>query len=207
MIITHHGKGHIKLVTGDITISISPISKKSKYRQTKYGADIVLIPLDHPDYNGIDNILVSKKEPFIMKSSGEAEVNDIFITAFSDKITRDKKEYWTNSFVFNFDNIRICYIGQITDLLKSEHKEIIDNVDVLFIPVGGDDINISPYNANKITVGLEPKIIIPIDTDEKVLPIFLKESGIDKLIPVDKLTIKRKDIETKQNEIILLSEI
>ncbi|MDI9354668.1 MAG: hypothetical protein QM532_00105 [Cyanobium sp. MAG06] len=93
MIITNHGKGHIKLITGDITIAIAPVSKKSKFRQTKYGADIVLIPLNHPDYNGVDNILFNKKDPFIFSTGGEAEVMDIFITSFSDKIMRDKKEY------------------------------------------------------------------------------------------------------------------
>ena len=207
MIITHHGKGHIKLVTGDITIAIAPISKSSKSRQTRYGADIVLIPLDHPDYNGIDNIMSNKKNPFIMSGGGEAEVNDIFITGFSTKINREKRDYWTNSFIFNFDGIRVCYLGQINDLLKSEQKEIIDSVDILFIPVGGDDNNLSPYNANKIAIGLEPKIIIPIDTEDKSLPIFMKEFGKDTIESIDKLTIKKKDIESKQNEIIVLAEI
>lgn len=207
MIITYHGKGHIKLITGDITISIAPISKSSKHRQTKYGADIVLLPIDHKDYDGVDNILKTKKDPFIMKSSGEAEVSDIFINAFSDKVLRDGKEHIVNSFVFNFDGIRVCYLGQIKDVLKSEHKEIIDSVDVLFVPVGGEDNNLSAYDANKISIGLEPKIIIPIDSNEKEMAIFLKESGQDKPERLEKLTIKKKDIENKQNQVIILEEI
>lgn len=207
MIITYHGKGHIKLITGDITIAISPISKDSKHRQTKYGADIVLIPLDHKDYNGVDNILINKKDPFIMKSAGEAEIADIFINGFSSQVERDKKIYMANSFVFNFDNIRVCYLGQITGPLSSEHKEIIDNVDVLFVPVGGENQNLSPYDANKIAVNLEPKVIIPIDSDEINMGIFLKEASQDNPQRLEKLTIKKKDIEAKQNEVIVLEEI
>jgi L-ascorbate metabolism protein UlaG (beta-lactamase superfamily) len=207
MIITFHGKGHIKLVTGDTTIAIAPVSKTSKKRQTKYGSDIALVPLIHPDYDGVDNASNSSKEPFVIKGAGEYEVNNIFINAFSSKINREKVDYMATSFVFNFDGMRIAYIGQIKDLLPSEHKEIIDEVDVLFVPVGGDDLNLNPYDAYKLAVGLEAKIIIPVDHDEKTLPIFLKESGSEKVTAVEKLTIKKKDIFDKKGEVVLVEEM
>lgn len=207
MIITYHGAGHIKLVTGDITIAIAPVSKNSKKRQTKYGADICLIPLIHDNYDGVANVTHGDKSPFVIKGAGEYEVNNIFINAFSSKVSRDKIDYIANSFVFNFDGMRVAYIGQIQELLPSEHKEIIDEVDVLFVPVSGDGINLNPYDAYKLSIGLEPKIIIPVDHDEKSLPIFLKESGSDNVKSVDKLTIKKKDILDKKGEVIILEEI
>lgn len=207
MIITYHGKGHIKLVAGDTTLSLAPVSKSSKRRQTRYGADVVLLPIQHDDYNGVDNVTSSSKTPFVIKGAGEYEVNNIFINGFSSKVNREGDDYVATSYVFNFDGIRVCYIGQIKDLLLSEHKEIIDDVDVIFVPVGGDDINLNPYDANKLAVSLEPRIIIPIDYDEKSLPIFLKESGSDKLAGLDKLTIKKKDLLDKKSEVILLEEI
>ncbi len=207
MIITYHGKGHIKLVTGDITLSLGPVSKSSKRRQTKYGSDVAMIPLMHPDYDGVDNVTLGSKTPFVIKGAGEYEVNNIFINSFSSKVTREKSDYMANSFVFNFDGMRIAYIGQIKDLLPSEHKEIIDEVDVLFVPVSGDELNLNPYDAYKLSVGLEPKIIIPIDHDEKTLPIFLKESSSEKVISVEKLTVKKKDIVDKKSEVVILEEI
>lgn len=207
MIITYHGKGHIKLVTGDITLSLGPVSKSSKRRQTKYGSDVAMIPLMHPDYDGVDNVTLGSKTPFVIKGAGEYEVNNIFINSFSSKVTREKSDYMANSFVFNFDGMRIAYIGQIKDLLPSEHKEIIDEVDVLFVPISGDELNLNPYDAYKLSVGLEPKIIIPIDHDEKTLPIFLKESSSEKVISVEKLTIKKKDIFDKKSEVVILEEI
>ena len=207
MIITYHGKGHIKLVTGDVIIALGPVSKQSKRRQTKYGADIALIPLQHEDYNGYENVTLGSKDPFVIKGAGEYEVKNIFINAFSAKVNRDKADYMATSFVFNFDGMRVAYIGQIRDLLAPEHKEIIDTVDILFVPVGGDDNNLNPYDANKLATGLEPLIIIPIDHDEKTLPIFLKESGSEKVQPVEKLTIKKKDIADKKSEVIILEEI
>lgn len=207
MIITYHGKGHIKLVTGDTTIAIAPVSKKSKRRQAKYGSDICLIPILHEDYDGVENVTLGAKEPFVMKGAGEVEVKNIFINGFSSKVERQKSEYMATSFVFNFDGIRVAYIGQIKELLPPEHKEIIDEVDVLFVPVGGDDLNLNPYDASKLAMGLEPKIIIPIDHDEKTLPIFLKEAGSEKVRPVEKLTIKMRDINDKKGEVVLVEEI
>lgn len=207
MIITYHGKGHIKLVTGDITLSLGPVSKSSKRRQTKYGSDVAMIPLMHPDYDGVDNVTLGSKTPFVIKGAGEYEVNNIFINSFSSKVTREKSDYMSNSFVFNFDGMRIVYIGQIKDLLPSEHKEIVDEVDILFVPVSGDELNLNPYDAYKLSVGLEPKIIIPIDHDEKTLPIFLKESSSEKVISVEKLTVKKKDIVDKKSEVVILEEI
>ena len=207
MIITYHGKGHIKLVTGDITIAIAPVSKSSKRRQTKYGSDIALVPLVHEDYNGIDNVTLGSKVPFVIKGAGEFEVKNIFINSFSAKVNRDKADYMATSFVFNFDGMRVAYIGQIKDLLAPEHKEIIDTVDILFVPVGGDHNNLNPYDANKLATGLEPLIMIPIDYDEKTLPIFLKESGSEKVQALEKLTIKKKDIAEKKSEVVLLEEM
>jgi len=51
----------------------------------------------------------------------------------------------------------------------------------------------------------EPKIIIPMDYDDKTLKAFLKEGGQDKVTPVDKLTIKAKDIIGREGEIVVLS--
>lgn len=207
MIITYHGKGHIKLVTGDVTIALGPVSKSSRKRQTKYGADIALLPIAHSDYDGVDNVTHGSKTPFVIKGPGEYEIGGIFINAFGTKIKRDGVDYMTTSYVFNFDGIRVCYLGQIQDKLEPEQKGIIDEVDVIFVPVGGDGVNLNPYDAQKIAVGLEPKIIIPIDHNEKTLPIFMKESGAEKAQAIDKLTIKKKDIAEKLGEIILIEEI
>jgi hypothetical protein len=46
-----------------------------------------------------------------------------------------------------------------------------------------------------------------MDYNEQSLPIFLKEAGAEKVEPVEKLTIKRKDIEGKLGEVVLFHEM
>jgi hypothetical protein len=51
---------------------------------------------------------------------------------------------------------------------------------------------------------LEPKLIIPMEYDKDTLKAFLKEMGDEKVEEIDKLTLKRKDLEGKEGEIVVL---
>jgi L-ascorbate metabolism protein UlaG (beta-lactamase superfamily) len=211
MIITHYGREHFKLQVGDVTVAINPVSKEGKGKVAKYGADITLITTNHPDYNGSEQTEHGGKVPFVIKDAGEYEVNNIFIKAFGSetKLSEGKKEktYQNISYVFVIDGIRVTFLGALSTMLKPEHKEIIDETDVLFVPVGHDGFLLNPYDAKKLAVSLEPKLIIPMDYDEQSLPIFLKEAGAEKIEPVEKLTIKKKDIEGKLGEVVLFHEL
>lgn len=211
MIITHFGRQHFKLQVGDLTIAVNPVSKEGKGKVAKYGADITLITANHPDYNGAEQTEHGEKVPFVVRGPGEYEVKDIFIKGFGTvtKLHEGKKEkeFQNTSYVLTVDNIRITFLGALATALSPEHKEIIDETDVLFVPVGKDGFLLNPYDAHKLAVSLEPKLVIPMDYDEQSLPIFLKEAGAEKIEPVEKLTIKKKDIDGKLGEVVLFVEL
>lgn len=210
MIITHFNKQHFKIQLGDLTLAINPVSKDSKYDTNKYGADIVLETVNHPDYNGADMMNYGERQPFIISGPGEYEVKDIFIKAFGsyvslpfDAKSKEKSLLQNTSYVMNIDNMRICFLGCLKEDLSGEQREIIDEVDILFIPVSSTENMLNAYDANKLATKLEPKIIIPMDYDDASLKMFLKETGKEKIDTLDKLTIKKKDIEDKQGEVVL----
>ena len=211
MIITHFGRQHFKVTVGDLAIAINPVSKEGKGKVSKYGADITLITTNHPDYNGAEQTEHGEKIPFVVRGPGEYEVKDIFIKGFGTVTKlmdgKKEKEYQNTSYVLTVDGIRITFLGALSQTLSPEHKEIIDETDILFIPVGHDGFLLNAYDAQKLSVSLEPKLVIPMDYDEKSLPIFLKESGAEKIEPVEKLTLKKKDIESKLGEVVLFHEM
>ncbi len=211
MIITHYGKEHFKLQVGDTTIAINPVSKDGKGKVAKYGADICLITTNHPDYNGAEQTEHGGKTPFVIRGAGEYEVQNIFIKGFSTVTSlKDGKKsvnYQNTSYVFTFDGVRVTFLGALSTTLLPEHKAIIDETDILFVPVGNDEFLLNPYDAHKLAVSLEPKLIIPIDYDEQSLPIFLQEAGTPTIAPLEKLTIKKKDIEGKLGEVVLFHEM
>lgn len=220
MIITYFGREHFKLQVGDTVFAINPVSKEGRGKIAKYGADVCLITTNHPDYNGVEQTTHGEKVPFVIKGAGEYEVKDVFIKGFSTvtklkdptspKATKGQateKEYQNTSYVFTFDGIRVTFLGALSVALDPSHKEIIDETDVLFVPVGEDGFLLNAYDAQKLSVALEPKLVIPMDYNEQSLPIFLKESGSEKIDPVEKLTIKKKDIDSKLGEVVLFHEL
>jgi L-ascorbate metabolism protein UlaG (beta-lactamase superfamily) len=195
----------------DLTVAINPVSKDGKGKVSKYGSDITLITTNHPDYNGAEQTELGAKTPFVISGAGEYEVQNIFIKAFSTvtKLAEGKKEkeYQNTTYVFTIDGIRVTFLGALSEILKPEHKAVIDETDVLFLPVGEDGFLLNAYDAHKLAVSLEPKLVIPMDYNEQSLPVFLKEAGAEKVEPVEKLTIKRKDIDGKLNEVVLFHEM
>lgn len=211
MIITYFGREHFKVTVGDLVVAFNPVSKEGRGKVAKYGADITLVTTNHPDYNGVEQTEHGEKVPFVVRGGGEFEVKDIFIKGFNSVTKlldgKKEKEYQNTSYVLTLDGIRITFLGALSVMLQPEHKEIIDETDVLFIPVGEDGFLLNPYDAHKLAVSLESKLVIPMDYNEKSLPIFLKEAGAEKVEPVEKLTIKKKDIDGKLGEVVLFHEM
>jgi L-ascorbate metabolism protein UlaG (beta-lactamase superfamily) len=91
--------------------------------------------------------------------------------------------------------------------LLSEVAEGIDDIDILFVSIGADGL-LSPSDAYKLAVKLEPKLIVPLYWgNTAALKTFLKEAGEDSVKPIDKLTLKKKDLEGKEADVVVLEPI
>ncbi|MFZ2523073.1 MAG: MBL fold metallo-hydrolase [Minisyncoccia bacterium] len=211
MIITYHGADFFKVSFGDTTIAVNPVSKDSKIKGKSFGSDITLISVNSPEHNGSDSTSRGEKESFVINGPGEYEVQGVFIKGFLSKSVYGDKERVNTIYTVNLENINLCFLGALSEKdLSPETKEAIDGVDLLFVPVGGNGV-LDPASAHKLAVQFEPKVIIPSHYaevgDKDALKKFLKESGDEEVKPVDKLTIKRKDIETMEGEVIVLDVI
>lgn len=205
MIITYLGKQFFKVQQGEMVFAFNPISKKSKLdSSSRFGAEIAFISVNHPDFNGVEQLSHGDKTPFVIDSPGEYEIKDIFIKSIQS-FTRISGEQKINStFILTIDGITMLFLGAFSEKdLSKEIRESIEGVDVLFLPCGGGDV-LDAKNAAKIAAVLEAKIIIPMDYDKESLKVFLKEVGTENPEIVDKLTLKRKDLEGKENYVIVL---
>lgn len=202
MVITYNGAQFFKIQFGNTTVAFDPISKDSKLKQSRFGADIALISLNHPDTNGVSNLAHGDKEPFVISGPGEYEIKDVFIKGF-EAHSSFGGEHINTIYLLSLDSMNICFLGGLdTPQLKKEIVEDLGDIDILFVPIGGDGV-LSPSEAYKLAVSLEPKVIIPMHYDEKNLKLFLKEGG-ESGPAVDKLTIKKKDLEGKEGDIVVL---
>jgi L-ascorbate metabolism protein UlaG (beta-lactamase superfamily) len=211
MIITHYGADFFKVSFGDTTIAVNPISKDSKLKSTKFGSDITLVSLNSPEHNGVELTSRGEKESFVIQGPGEYEVQGVFIKGFLSNSVYGGKEHINTIYTVALEGINLGFLGALSDeKLSAEAKEGLEGIDILFVPVGGDGV-LDPSAAHKLAVQFEPKIIIPshfAEVGEKdALKKFLKESGEESVRPIDKLTIKKKDVEGKEGEVIVLESL
>lgn len=205
MIITYFGKQFFKITQGEMTLAFNPVSKSSKTGiVAKFGADIAFITTNHPDYNGLEQLSHGDRVPFAITSPGDYEVKEIFIKGLLSSAVIGNKKFINTVYSFTIDGVNIIFLGALADgELSKDIREAIGEPDILFIPIGGDGL-LDSKSAGKIASLLEPKMIIPMDYDSTTLKAFLKEVGNEKAEVVDKITLKKKDLEGKEGEVVVL---
>ncbi len=208
MIITYFGKQFIKIQQGEMVLAFNPVSKGSKADiNAHFGADLAFITTNHPDYNGVEQLSHGERAPFVIHGPGDYEVKEIFIKGLMSNVELGGKKYINTIYLLTVDNINIAFLGALGDAeLPKETREAIDSPDLLFIPIGGKGLLDAKASA-KLASMLEPKMIIPMDYDDISLKAFLKEMGEEKIEKLEKLTLKRKDLEGKEGEVVVLKNI
>ena len=200
MVITHHGGQCFKVSFGDITLLFDPPSKDSKLPAVKFGADIILISKQHPDFNG------GKEDSFVVNGPGAYEKNGVVIRGFLTKSEYGGPEGLNTIYVVELEGMALVFLGALSDdMLPADAKEVLDEVDILFVPIGGGGV-LDADKAHKLAVKLEASVVIPMHYegmgDKDALKTFTKGEGVK---PTDKLTIKKKDLADKKGDIIVLS--
>lgn len=208
MIITYFGKQFFKVQQGELVLAFNPVSKNSKLDiSAHFGADIALITTNHPDYNGKEQLSHGDREPFVINGPGDYEVKEILINGAVSNSEIGGKKFINTIYFLTVDNINIVFLGALANTeISKEARELIDGPDMVFVPVGGKGL-LDAKESAKFVSGLEPKLVIPMDYDDTSLKLFLKEMGEEKAEVVDKLTLKRKDLDTKEAEVIVLEAI
>ena len=208
MVITHHGGQCFKVTFGDLTLVFDPVSKNGTLPAVRFGADIAIVSRDHPDMNGIEEVTYGDKKPFAVTGPGEYERGGVVIQGFLSKskygLEKGKEDAVNTIYSVQLEDMTLVHLGALSDTeLSHEARESIDEIDVLFVPVGGDGV-LSSAKAHELAVSLEPKIIVPMHYDAKALEAFLKAAG-NGSEKVDKLTLKKKDLVGRDGSIIIVT--
>lgn len=211
MVITHHGGQCFKVTFGDLTLVFDPVSKKASLPATRFGADIALVSRNHKDMNGVEDVAYGGKEPFVITGPGEYEKQGVTVQGFLSKsrygLVKGQEAAVNTIYTVDLEDMTLVHLGALADKeLSKEAREGIDEIDVLFVPIGGDGV-LSPGDAHALAVSLEPKIIIPMHWsgmgEPKALEAFLKEAGSGNET-ADKLTLKKKDLVGKEGSILVI---
>ncbi|HEY4515074.1 MAG TPA: MBL fold metallo-hydrolase [Candidatus Paceibacterota bacterium] len=176
MVIQYYGMGFVKVSLGNEVIAFAPTSKDADIKGPSFGADICLVPLRDPNYDGVDSVTYGNRAPIVVDGPGEYEIAGTFIKGVPTPGTEGKIN---TAYSVLFDDIRLVHLGVATNI-PAEAKEVLSDADILFC------------HKENLATSLDAKIIIPM----------YEVKSKDAPKSVDKLVVKRKDLEGKEGEII-----
>ncbi len=211
MVITWYGHACFKIQSGDLVIVVDPYAKEIGLTPPRFKADIVLVTHGHADHNNAETLAGN---PFVVSGPGEYEVSGVTIIGietFHDAVS-GKERGMNTIYKITVEGVTLLHMGDFGEQeIREATLDSIGDVDVVMIPVGGT-YTIDGERAEKIVRQLEPAYVIPmhykipglkfsLDTADA----FLKSIGAAKVEPVEKLTLKKKDIgEDKKTEVVVL---
>ncbi|MHC1604460.1 MAG: MBL fold metallo-hydrolase [Candidatus Methanofastidiosia archaeon] len=154
-------------------------------------ADLILISHHHFDHDKAD--IVRKESSKIIDSSGShlcGEVNILGISSYHDEYGGRMRGSNT-IYVFTLDDVTFCHLGDLGHRLTEEQLAQINDIDVLFIPVGGT-YTIDARTASDVARSINPKIVIPMHYS---LPGSTVGVG-----PVDDFLTGKKEVVTSRTD-------
>ena len=175
-------------ITNDITLVTDPHDGKSiGINAPSVIGDIILVSHDHYDHNSVKS--VEKEDSKIVRGSGEKTVSNVLIKGFEtfhDEVQGAKRG---ENIVYKFrvDDITFCHLGDLGHKLNDDMVEMLGDIDVLFVPVGGT-FTLDVDEAWKVIKMVNPKIVVPMHY--KVGGLSLPVSGVDVFLEKNKSKCK-----------------
>ena len=178
------------------------------YSLGKQTARIVTVSHQHPSHSYVQGI---GGEPRPVTRPGEYEISGVLIigTATFHDAERGRKRGKNTVYLMEVDGISVCHLGDLGHVLTGEQVEGIDDVDVLFLPVGEKSTIDAPMAAEVIRQ-LEPKVVIPMHyktpaLSRKLEPVteFLKEMGIEQMNSQPKLSLTKSSLPVSTQVFLL----
>ncbi|OQA40131.1 MAG: metal-dependent hydrolase [Chloroflexi bacterium ADurb.Bin325] len=209
MDIDWYGQSCFRLREGSVTIVTDPYDKSIGYNLPRLRADLVTCSHDAP---GHSNASAVKGDPKVLTRPGEYEVKGVFITGIQTwrggSGNHTAKEENT-VFVFEFGEMTVCHLGDLSRVLTQAQVESMPNVDILLAPVG-DGTALDADKAAEVISQLEPRLVIPMHyltpyTTLKLDPLskFLKEMGVPESPAVEMLRTTRSQLPQETQVVVL----
>jgi len=202
------GHSCFKIKGKNTTIITDPFPPEAGATLNKVSGDIVTVSHQHAAHS---NVAAIGGQPRIIKGPGEYEIGDaiiIGITSYHDD-SKGTQRGQNTVYLIQMDELSICHLGDLGHTLEDSQMEELGIVDVLILPVGGGT-TIDASMASEIIRQLEPKAVIPMHykgTAEDELPPeidkFLKEIGLNNILPQPKLVISKTSLPLTTQVFIL----
>lgn len=191
----------------DLVIALDPFADDGSFKMPRFQADIVTASSNHEEHANFGAI---RGEPFAIVHPGEYETKGIFIYGLAGLNSSGKEKTQNTIYKIIAEEISIAHLGRLDKTLTDEQIDQLGNIDILFLPVGGNDV-LDDKKAIEVASQLEPRVIIPIHykiNGQKTALAdagnYLKHCGL-KSETQEKLRVTKKDLIAEDTRVIILT--
>ncbi|HLY67649.1 MAG TPA: MBL fold metallo-hydrolase [Chloroflexota bacterium] len=143
----------------------------------------------------------------VITGPGEYEVKNILITG-SPSFAKGQRV--GTVFKIEMDELVLCHLGQLKEPLSSSQVEDLAGVDVLFVPVAGEEVSIDATKAVEMINLLEPRVVVPmhfelgpLGTSGTPAEKFCHEIGQTGVTPQAKFTVTKTSLPAEPVVVVL----
>jgi L-ascorbate metabolism protein UlaG (beta-lactamase superfamily) len=165
----------IKFKMGTVLVADPYDPKDAGMPFAKEKADLVTVSCNKKSHNFVEGITgpVKREELFVVEEEGEYEVGGVEIMAL-------KSDEENLMMVIRENGITVCHLGVLSEMLSEKQIERVGPIDVLLMPVAGED-TISFKNVENLISDMSPSIVIPMSYGSKKVELekFLDASSLE----------------------------
>lgn len=206
MHISWHGQFTVKIQTDNTVLVLDPYAPNLGLSPFRSKAD--LVALTSPQDPSMSHLAAIQGEPQVIDTPGEYSVRGLTLHALG---WHDDNNQEHSIHVWKIEGLSVLHIGSLSrDLEDKELQELEkNNIDILFLPVGGNGLDLK--KAMHLLTTVEPRVVIPIHFNlpglkEKLSGVdqFAKEMGVNPKETQNKIIIKANKLPQEELTTILL---
>jgi hypothetical protein len=206
MDITYHGNScvsiTVKQLSGEVNVVLDPYENSTGLRMSKTVSADVVFSSEDGDVHG--NRAAVQGDPFVIETPGEYEIKGVM---FDSRRTSKNGKRQMILRIYG-EGMTVGFLGGLNRALSDEELELLEGVDILILPTGGESV-MTPKIAAEVLRAVEPRVVIPVMVEEKGLkeklePIsaFKKELGSIRTEEANKFKITKAKLP--QDDMLLV---
>src|SRR5258707_6185748 len=191
---------------GKATIITDPFDESIGLPLPKLKADVTTVSHDAPGHNNVGNV---KSLQRLIDGPGEYEIGGVFIIGAAMHNVQAEPPKRNVAYMFDYDGLNVVHLGDLDHVPAQATVELMGNVDVALVPVGGGG-GLNATQAAEVIGLLEPSIVVPMHykMDDSTLELdsvdkFLKEMGVSRIQQENILKVTKSGLP-EQTQIVVL---
>ncbi len=198
------GSTCFRIKSREATVLMDPVARDGGISMPKQKADIVTLSV-----RGRPNALANVEGEYtLVEGPGEYEVQDVFLSGIRTQRNGTAAKEFNTVYLVAMDEMIFCHLGSLNKPLTEAQVEAMGDVDVLFIPIGGED-SLSPAGATEVIGQIEPRLVIPMryrigeERGKRALGEFAAALGLAEVPREDRLTIRKNTLPETMSVTVL----